>query len=105
MPVQIQTIKEFQEGFDKVFTPWNADDESHAFLEKLFDKKDVQTKGVQLLKGTSEEELQHVARILKLPQTIKEHKYKNLIQAFEKTYPGTVFSIVRSVALLEKITK
>jgi len=102
LPIELATINEPQEGFDKTFIPWNADDESNAFLEEVFENKPVQ-KGLKLLKSCSEEELQHMARILDLPQTTNIKKYSKLISAFEKTYPGTVFSIVKSVDTIKNL--
>jgi len=105
MPIEIFFVKKLDGKYDKLFAPHNANQEADLFLQYIFDNKITQNKGVKLLKVVSAEEMSIIADILEFSGIERDLKYSGLLDKFEKKYPGTVFSIVKSIEIIENISK
>lgn len=87
--------------YDKIIIPWNLDIDAEGFLLDIFNNTcqivDDNCKFVKLLSSLTKEEVELFAKRkgFKFSKNNISHA-SNIIDVFEKKYPGTKFSIVRS---------
>jgi hypothetical protein len=89
-------------SFNKVFTPFDADDIVADFLDHIFSQRASTPQPLSLVSGLLDSEVKTFADLRKLPyKETPEHPLKSSFATLEKLYPGSTFGITKSKKQLE----
>lgn len=92
-------IKEVKETNPETIRPTSLDREAEEFLKSFLEDKEYKPKGIPFMRSILEEEIKEVCRILNMKY--KERERMKELDSFEEKYPGTKFSLLKSLKELE----
>ena len=111
----IKKVRSFNETVDydkekkysKIAIPWVLDNEITSYLKSRFEDKKIETlhskKTIKPLVAITKEEAKTFANIRKLKYVKKDKKddAEDMIDRFDKKYPGTKFGILKTIRALK----
>lgn len=102
MPVKIVTDKQ---KTDYVALPWTLDDENETFLKTFFEKNLIKSdkRIIKLFYALSKDDVKAYCRIKKILYNPEKTGINEILDRFDKKYPGTKTSILRSGETLSNI--
>ncbi len=98
---------------DRIIVPWSLDKEINLYLRNMFEGKKqeklghiVEKKYVKLLRNVMDSELKVFAEINKIiikDESKTKDEIKEMLEDIEKKYPGSKFSLLKSIDFMEKL--
>ena len=102
MPVRIVSGKQ---KADYIALPWTLDDENEEFLKTFLEKKSLKEdkRIIRLFYSLSKDDVKAYCRLKKIEYHPKKSEINEILDRFDRKYPGTKTSILRSGETLSNL--